>query len=442
MSHATSAPGPTPPWRWLQLALGVTCMVMIANLQYGWTLFVTPMEQAQGWSRRDIQIAFTIFILMQTWLVPIEGWLIDRFGPAVSVALGGLKVGCAWVANSYATSLAVLYVAAALGGIGAGVVYSASVGNALKWFPDKRGLAAGIVAGGFGGGSALTVIPIANTIAAQGYQTAFLWFGLGQGVIVIAAAVFLRAPKPGETPAPSAATLAAQSTRDYTPGEVARSPLFWVLYAMFVMVCAGGLMAVAQLAPMARDYGVANVPVTVLGLTLPALQFALSIDRVLNGLTRPFFGWVSDHIGRENTMFIAFGLEGIGIWLLATFAHDPVLFVVLSGFVFFAWGEIYSLFPSLCTDIYGRKYATANYGMLYTAKGTAALLVPFSSWLQEATGSWNGVFYVVVAANLLASVMALALVKPMRARMARRQSPPAVENELPHAAVIAGEALR
>ncbi len=442
--RVTEMPGQAAPaaggYRWVQLALGVLCMVMIANLQYGWTLFVSPIQQAQGWSRPAIQVAFTVFILMQTWLVPIEGWLIDRFGPRVSICLGGLMVGLAWVLNSQAGSLAILYVAAATGGIGAGVVYSASVGNALKWFPDRRGLAAGLVAGGFGGGSALTVIPIANMIAADGYQAAFLFFGLIQGITVMLAALALRAPRPGETPEAPPVVQAVQTTRDYRPAEVLRTPLFWLLYAMFVMVCAGGLMAVAQLAPMARDYQVADVPVSLLGLTLPALQFALSIDRIMNGLTRPFFGWVSDRLGRENTMFIAFGLEGIGVFLLMHFAHDPLAFVLLSGFVFFAWGEIYSLFPSICTDSYGRKFATANYGMLYTAKGTAALLVPLGSWLHQATGSWDGVFITAVVADLAAAALALLVVKPLRRRMAEaeRGAPPEPV-VLPHAAAVAGD---
>jgi OFA family oxalate/formate antiporter-like MFS transporter len=314
-----------------------------------------------------------------------------------------------------ADSLFLLYVGAAVGGIGAGVVYGGSVGNALKWFPDRRGLAAGLTAAGFGAGSALTVIPIANMIRSSGYEAAFLWFGLGQGLIVTVVALMLRAPEAREVPAPAA--LAVQQTRrDYTPAEVIKSPPFWVMYAMFVMVGAGGLMAVAQLAPIARDFKVDAIPVTLLGLTLPALTFALTIDRVLNGLCRPFFGWVSDQIGRENTMFIAFLIEGIGIYALLLLGSSPVAFVILSGCVFFAWGEIYSLFPATCTDIYGRKFATTNYGMLYTAKGTAALLVPLANVLTNATGSWHAVFYVAAILNIVAAVMALAVLKPMRLR--------------------------
>jgi len=399
--------------RWGQLIFGIICMVMIANLQYGWTLFVNPIDQKYHWGRAAIQVAFTIFVLTETWLVPIEGYLIDKFGPRVMIGGSGVLVAIAWAINSIADSLFLLYVGAAIGGIGAGVIYGGSVGNALKWFPDRRGLAAGLTAAGFGAGSALTVIPIANMIQSSGYQSAFLWFGLGQGIVVVLVALFLRAPKPGEVNAPAAPAV-AQTKRDYGPAEVLRTPVFWVMYAMFVMVGAGGLMATAQLAPIAKDFNVGGIPVSILGITLPALTFALSIDRVLNGFCRPFFGWVSDNIGRESTMFIAFLAEGIGIWLLYLNASDPLLFVLLSGVVFFAWGEIYSLFPATCTDIYGRTFATTNYGLLYTAKGTASLLVPLANVLQVATGSWKVVFLVAAALNIVAAVMALVLLKPMR----------------------------
>ncbi len=384
-------------------------MVMIANLQYGWTLFVGPLDAAHHWGRAAIQVAFTIFVLCETWLVPVEGWLVDRFGPRTVVLGSGFLVALAWVMNGLADSLAVLYVAAAIGGIGAGGVYGTCVGNALKWFPDRRGLAAGLTAGGFGAGSALTIIPIQNMINASGYATTFIAFGLGQGLMVMGLSWLLSAPQPGQVPAAKL----PQAARDYTPLDMLRTPVFYVLYAMFVTVAAGGLMATAQLAPIADDFQVAKVPVSLVGLTLPALTFALSIDRVLNGLTRPFFGFVSDHIGRENTMFIAFGLEAVGIWALSAVGQNPVLFVILSGLVFFAWGEIYSLFPSACTDAYGTKYATTNAGLLYTAKGTAALLVPFGNVISAATGSWHAVLLIAAVANGAAAIAALLVLKPL-----------------------------
>jgi MFS transporter, OFA family, oxalate/formate antiporter len=411
MTYARTVAASTPgTLRWVQLLVGIVCMVMIANLQYGWTLFVNPIDQKYHWGRAAIQVAFTIFVLTETWLVPVEGWLVDRFGPKIVVLVGGVLVAISWVINSLADELWTLYAAAAIGGIGAGAVYGTSIGNALKWFPDRRGLAAGLTAAGFGAGSALTIIPIQGMIQSSGYQATFLWFGIGQGVVVVVLSLLLRAPQPGEAPA---STRVQQSARDYTPLEVLSSPIFWVMYVMFILVGAGGLMATAQLAPIATDFQVAKIPVSLLGLTLPALTFALSIDRVLNGLTRPFFGWVSDNIGRENTMFIAFGLEAVGIWALSVFGQDPLMFVILSGLVFFAWGEIYSLFPSTCTDVFGSKFATVNAGLLYTAKGTASLLVPLASIVASQYG-WQAVFVIAVALNATAALLALFIIRPMR----------------------------
>jgi len=398
---------------WLQLIAGIICMVMIANLQYGWTLFVNPIDARFHWGRPTIQVAFSIFVLTETWLVPIEGWFVDKFGPKIVVLIGGILVGIAWVLNSVADSLGLLYLGAAIGGIGAGAIYGTCVGNALKWFPDRRGLAAGLTAAGFGAGSALTIIPIQEMIASKGYQAAFFNFGIGQAVVVIIVSFVLAAPYAGEVKAMAGRVV--QTTRDYAPVEMLGSPVFWVLYVMFVLVGAGGLMATAQLAPIAKDFKIDTVPVSLIGITLPALTFALSIDRILNGITRPFFGWVSDHIGRENTMLIAFGIEAVGIWMLGMLGHDPVMFVILSGMVFFAWGEIYSLFPSTCTDAFGTKYATTNAGLLYTAKGTASLLVPFGNVLAAATGSWRSVFLVAAVMNALAALAAPFVLRPLRA---------------------------
>ncbi|MDQ0043596.1 oxalate/formate MFS antiporter [Variovorax boronicumulans] len=400
-------------YRWGQLLIGIVCMAMIANLQYGWTLFVNPIAEKHGWSRAAIQVAFTIFVLTETWLVPIEGYLVDRFGPRPVVLVGGVLCGLGWVMNSFAASLPMLYFAAAVGGIGAGAVYGTCVGNALKWFPDRRGLAAGMTAAGFGAGSALTIIPISVMIKTSGYESAFLYFGIGQGVIVFALA-WLLTRAPDHVKAAASTGNVQQSQRDYAPSEVLRSPIFWVMYAMFVMVAAGGLMATAQLAPIAQDFKIMDVPVNIMGLVLPALTFALAIDRVLNGLTRPFFGWVSDKIGREQTMFVAFALEAVGILALYHYGQNPILFVLLTGMVFFAWGEIYSLFPSTCADTFGSKYAASNAGMLYTAKGTASLLVPLSSVLAASTGSWHAVFIVASAVNAAAALMAWFVLRPMR----------------------------
>jgi OFA family oxalate/formate antiporter-like MFS transporter len=396
--------------------LGILVMVMIANLQYGWTLFVNPIAAKFHWTKAAIQVAFTLFVLTETWLVPFEGYLVDRFGPRLLVAIGGVLVGVAWLVNAQAATLSTLYLGAIIGGVGAGIVYGMAVGNALKWFPDRRGLAAGLTAAGFGAGSAVTIVPIYNMIKASGYQSAFVFFGILQGLVVLAAAGFLRAPRKGEVPEVAAVPAIHQSTRDYTPFEMVRTSAFWLQYIMMTMVATGGLMAVAQLAPMAKDYKVADIRVSLMGITMAALPFALSLDRILNGLTRPFFGWVSDHIGRENTMFVAFSLEGLAIILLLKLAHIPAMFVVLTGLVFFGWGEIYSLFPSINGDLFGRKFATANYGLLYTAKGTASLLVPIGSVLQASTGSWVPIYVVAVVFDFIAALLAIFALKPLSVR--------------------------
>ena len=398
---------------WTQLIVGVICMVMIANLQYGWTLFVGPIDTKYHWGRASIQVAFTIFVVLETWLVPVEGYLVDRFGPRWVVVVAGALCGIAWAINSVADTLPMLYFAAAIAGLGAGAVYGTCIGNAVKWFPGRRGLAAGLTAAGFGAGSALTVIPIAAMIKSAGYEQTFLTFGLAQGIIVVVLGFLLYT-------APSSLAVAAKmspgsSRRQDTPVQMLKTPVFWLMYLMFVLMAAGGLMATAQLAPIANDFKIANIPVSLIGLTLPALTFALTIDRVLNGLCRPFFGWVSDHLGRENTMFIAFGIEGLGIFALAKYGTDPVLFVLLSGLVFFAWGEIYSLFPATVTDTFGAKYATTNTGLMYTAKGTASLLVPLGNVLMAATGSWHAVFMTAATMNIVAALLALFMLKPMRA---------------------------
>ncbi len=398
---------------WVQLAFGVICLAMIANMQYGWTLFVNPIDEKHQWGRTAIQVAFTIFVVTETWLVPIEGYLVDKYGPRPVVVGGGLLCAVAWVLNSMAESLPMLYFAAAVGGVGAGAVYGTCVGNALKWFPNRRGLAAGITAAGFGAGSALTVVPIAYVIKNSGYEAAFLWFGLGQGLVVFFLGMALYPPS-AKILDEVKSTLKAAATYNASPRQVLASPIFWIMYAMFVMMAAGGLMATAQLGPIAKDFGLDNTPVSILGLTLPALTFALTIDRVLNGLTRPFFGWVSDNIGRENTMFIAFAVEAVGILLLSKYGHHPVAFVVLTGVVFFAWGEIYSLFPATCGDTFGPKFAATNAGLLYTAKGTAALLVPFSSVITAATGDWHAVFMLASGMAAFSALLAVFVLKPMR----------------------------
>jgi OFA family oxalate/formate antiporter-like MFS transporter len=399
-------------FRWLQLAMGIVCMAMIANLQYGWTLFVDPIDAKYHWGRAAIQLAFTLFVVTETWLVPVEAWFVDRYGPRVVVMFGGVMIALAWVLNAYANSLVLLYIAAITAGIGAGSVYGTCVGNALKWFPDRRGLAAGATAAGFGAGAAITVVPIANMIVASDYQHTFLVFGIGQGAIVFMLAFFLRKPS-RVMPAKKKQLNLPQTKIDFTPSQVLRSPIFWVMYLVFVMVAAGGVMTAAQIAPIAHDFKIANEPVSLLGFQMAALTFAISLDRIFDGFGRPFFGWVSDTIGREHTMFIAFGTAALMLLTLSVYGHIPVVFVLATGIYFGVFGEIYSLFPATTGDTFGAKFATTNNGMLYTAKGTAALLVPIASIVAASYG-WQAVFVIAVGLNATAALLALLVIKPMR----------------------------
>jgi OFA family oxalate/formate antiporter-like MFS transporter len=409
----TTTPSTAPShFRWLQLVMGIVCMAMIANLQYGWTLFVDPIDAKYHWGRAAIQLAFTLFVVTETWLVPVEAWFVDKYGPRMVVMFGGIMIALAWLMNSYADSLVLLYAAAIVGGIGAGAVYGTCVGNALKWFPDRRGLAAGATAAGFGAGAAITVVPIANMIAASGYQSAFFTFGLGQGLIVFILSFFLRPPTVA-MPAKKKQLHLPQTKVDFTPPQVLRSPIFWVMYLVFVMVASGGLMTAAQIAPIAKDFKIDSVPVTLVGFQMAALTFAISLDRIFDGFGRPLFGWISDNIGRENTMFIAFGTAALMLLTLSTYGNVPIVFVLATAVYFGVFGEIYSLFPATSGDTFGVKYATTNNGMLYTAKGTASLLVPLASIISASYG-WQAVFVIAVALNATAALLALFVIKPMR----------------------------
>ena len=404
--------------RWGYLAICVTCMVMIANLQYGWTLFVNPMSKAQGWSIASIQFAFAIFIALETWLTPIEGWIVDLLGPLrgpkIMVAFGGIMVALGWVINAYG-SLAMLYLGAVISGIGGGAVYATCVGMAVKWFPDRRGLAVGLTAAGYGAGAAITVIPIQYVIANYGYNAAFLWFGILQGAVVFLLALVIRGPQSRDLAAAPPPKV-AQSRKSFSPKEVLLSPVFWLLYLMFIMVSASGLMATAQIAPIAADFKVSDQIIFWGATTITA---ALIIDNLANGVARPLFGWISDHIGRELTMAIAFGLGGVSYWLLGALGTRPWAFVLFAALIFLTWGEIFSLFPSTCTDTFGSKFATVNLSLLYTAKGTSAFLVPVANLINAATGSWHMVFVVTALMNFAVVGLALLVLQPMRARLIR-----------------------
>jgi OFA family oxalate/formate antiporter-like MFS transporter len=404
--------------RWCQLVIGMLCMALVANLQYAWTLFVTPMHARHHWDQASIQLAFSIFVITETWLVPIEGWLVDRFGPRPVVALGSVCAGTAWIMYSFASTLPELYVASVIAGVGAGCVYGTCVGNALKWFPDRRGLAAGLTAAGFGAGAAVTVIPIANMITRSGYEHTFFFFGAVQGIAIFVLALLLAKPVTGV--GASAKRKFAVTKVDYNPGQMARTPVFWFIYISFVAVAAGGLMATAQIGPIAKDLGLARIPMSFFGMTLPLLTMTLSIDNICNGLTRPLCGFLSDKIGRENTMFIVFVGEGVALLGLMQYGSNPYAFVTFAALTFLCWGEIFSIFPAICADTFGSKNAAANAGLLYTAKGTASLLVPLAS-VVATLGGWSSVFLVSAAISIAAGICAKFLLAPMRARWIEAQ---------------------
>jgi OFA family oxalate/formate antiporter-like MFS transporter len=402
-----------PFFRWGQLIMGIACMALIANLQYGWTLFVNPIQAKNHWPLSEIQLAFSIFVLVETWLVPVEGWLVDRFGPRPVIAGGGVLAALGWIVNSFASSLPELWAAAVISGLGAGCVYGTCVGNALKWFPDRRGLAAGLTAAGFGAGAALTVIPIASMIQTSGYERTFFVFGIAQGVIILALAMFMvkpRLPKGIVVP-----PRLAMSKVDYTVPQMVRTPVFWLTYVLFVAVAAGGLMATAQIGPIAKDYGLSKVPMNFLGFTLPLLTMTLAIDNLANGFTRPLCGFISDRIGRENTMLLIFVGEGLALLGFMKFGHNPYAFMTFAALIFLCWGEIFSIFPALCADTFGVKNAAANAGTLYTAKGTASLLVPLASVLS-AGGNWDRVFIFAATISIIAGLLAKLVLAPMRQR--------------------------
>ncbi|SIT40705.1 Major facilitator superfamily MFS_1 [Paraburkholderia piptadeniae] len=414
MSSAASPAGkPFLGNRWTQLFIGIACMALVANLQYAWTLFVVPMKTQNLWTAAEVQTAFSVFILVETWLVPIEGWLVDRFGPRPVVMAGAIFVALSWVIDSFATTLPVLYAASVIAGLGAGCVYGTCVGNALKWFPDRRGLAAGLTAAGFGAGAALTVIPIANMIHNSGYRQTFFVFGVIQGIAIFILSIALIRPDPGPGIKPVARVVTSKV--DYTPGQMVRTPLFWMIYLLFVLVAAGGLIATAQLGPIAKAFGFAKLPVQFFGATLPLLTLALSIDNLLNGLTRPVCGLLSDKIGRENTMLLVFVGEGLALLGMNAYGHDHYAFLIFALLIFLCWGEIFSIFPAICADTFGSKYASSNAGTLYTAKGTASLLVPIAS-LVAAGGSWEHVLIGSAVVSVVAGVSAKFILAPMRKR--------------------------
>ena len=416
---------PVQPRRWLFLLPCIFAMLAIANLQYAWTLFTTDLTKAFHARLDAVQWTLTFFIIAQTALFPVNAYLIDRFGPRLMITLAGVLVGIGWVGAGLVNSLPALYIVYAIGGIGAGAVYGGSIGVAMKWFPDRRGLCVGVVAGSYGFGTALTTLPISYLIDHRGYQSAFLVFGAIQGFIVLIAAQFLRMP-PLDWAPPGWEQIKAkvqkrvyQSSCECRPAEMLRSGSFYLLYLMMTLVTASGLMLSAQLKPIAVSYGYDKIAL-LSGFTV--LTLTLSLNQVLNGSARPFFGWVSDRIGRYDTMAIVFVLEAITIVLLTLVVGRPYLFIATSALMFFAWGDIYSLFPAAIADIFGSKHATTNYGIQYTAKGLGSILAgPGAALLMTRAGSWLPVFWAAVFCNVVAAGLAVLWLKPRVARLVKEQ---------------------
>ena len=405
---------PSPPVaspRWVQLLLGLVVMMAISSPQYVWTLFVKPFQAATGAGLPTVQITFSVLIVLQTVFSPAQGWLVDRFGPKALVAVGAALTGLGWVLSAHIGNVWMLFLTYGLFcGVGTGIVYVGVIGLMARWFPDRRGFAIGIVAAGYGMGAMLTTFPISSTLSSFGAPVTLIVFGVILGGVGVLAALGLREPRAGEAATPSTAT--RTYGKDVATDNMLKTPIFWLMFVMMTMMSTGGLMVTSNFANFARDFGVADILV----LGLAALPFALTVDRLLNGLTRPFFGWVSDRIGRENTMGLAFGLEAAAILLLLIFRQDAPAFVALSGLVFFGWGEIFSLFPSTLTDTFGSRYATTNYGFLYIAQGLGSILGgPVAAAMRVATGSWTPVFCVAVAMDVATALLALFALKQIRA---------------------------
>ena len=388
--------------RWFQLIASLIAMIMIANLQYAWTLFVRPLQAGTGWALTDVQFAFTLFIAFQTWVQPLDGWFIDRLGPRGFITAAGVLCGIGWAGMGSATSLPMLYVLYCAAGMGAAFVYSASIGSALKWFKDRRGLASGIMAAGFGGGTALFIPVISDLLASRGYQTTFALTGAVQGLVIVAVAQFMRHPAAEPAAAPKQAGSAPTHVRrQFTTLEVLRTPQFYTMYVMFVLMVTGGLLVTANAGPITQSWG----------YTTAQLTLVATLSPLANGASRIFWGWASDKLGRERTMVLSFGLQAICLFLVVALGRTSVTwFITTIVLVYFTWGQIYSLFPATSGDYFGSKHATSNYAILYTAKGTAAFIILWlGPFLFEQTGSWAMGFYVSAAMALTSALMAFGL---------------------------------
>jgi OFA family oxalate/formate antiporter-like MFS transporter len=408
--------------RWAQLLFGLVCMMAISSPQYVWTLFTRPLTAKFGVALSTLQVTFSLLIVLQTFFSPFQGSLVDRFGPRRLITIGAILAGLSWVLAANVGSLYALYLTyGVVGGLGTGIVYVGVVGHMVRWFPQQRGFAVGMVAAGYGMGAILTTFPISTELASLGLDQTLVRFGLIFAVVGALAAQGLRQPKGLTASAAAPARAGAGQAQDVGPSAMLREPIFWLMFVMMSMMSTSGLMVTSQMATFARDFGVAGALV----FGLAALPLALTVDRLTNGLTRPFFGWISDRYGRENTMFLAFALEGVAMALWLTLRDQPLAFVIMSGVVFFGWGEIFSLFPSTLTDTFGTAHATVNYGWLYIAQGVGAIFGgPLAALMHEKLGSWVPVFGTAITLDIITALLAIALLKPWRRRYLQRVGGP------------------
>jgi MFS transporter, OFA family, oxalate/formate antiporter len=391
--------------RWFRLAAAVVAMIMISNLQYGWTLFVNPMMAATGWKLDEVQYGFSIFIAVMTWAMPFAGPFIDRIGPRWFMTLAGVLCAVGWSSLGAVHSISQFYLLFAVAGLGNCFVYCCSTALGLKWFPDKRGVASGLIAAGYGSGAALFNYGFASLIKSMGYQSTFLYSGIALGLVIVIAGQFLEYPAEGAVPVPMMALKSPvrRQTESFQPGEMLRTPQFYVLWLMMLAIGIGGLMATAQVAQVAKSFGI--------GAT--ALAISLTLNPLANGAARLGWGIVSDKLGRERTMAMAFGLQAIFLATLTTAGKmGDVWFVANMALVFLTWGELYVLFPTVATDFFGARYAASNYSFLYATKGVAAFLAGgLAAQLFRKTGSWDIAFYGSAALAALSAVAALGLLK-------------------------------
>ncbi len=403
--------------RWVQLLLGIIVMMSISSPQYVWTLFTGPLNQKLGTTLAELQWAFSLLIILQTFFSPFQAFLVDRFGPKLLISVGAIMSGGGWVLSSYVDNIWALYFTyGVICGFGTGIIYVGVIGLMVRWFPDRRGLATGLAAAGYGFGAFFTSFSIDAMIKSSGYEHTLLFFGIIQGIVGVTAALGLDTPPEDYRPEGyNSATVQTemQSKRSYAPQEMLKNPIFYLLFIMMAMMSTSGLMVVSNVGPFAKEFKVADALV----FGLAALPLSLTLSRVTNGLTRPFFGWVSDQIGREYTMAIAFSLEALAILVLFFFLDNPAMFVVLTGLVFFGWGEIFSLFPSTLTDTFGPKFAATNYGFLYIAQGVGSILGgPAAAYIKQINGSWSTVFIIVVCLDALTALLAITVLRWLRRR--------------------------